>query len=156
MSDDFQQALLSLIQDNKTLALATLNKEQHAEASSTPYVFHGGDFWIFVSQLSSHTENLLRHKKASVLIVEPQHDNVFAPTRATIQCTASITEGLRRETILDLMTEQLGETVTMLRQLPDFYLIKLQPKNGRFIAGFGKAFDIAFPELHLVHVQAKN
>lgn len=155
MSDtiqNYQEKLFSLLSENTTLALATINKNNDAEASSTPYIYHDNAFWVFVSQLSAHTDNLITQKKASILITENHSENIFASTRTSIQCNVKI-ETDNKEDILDIMTKQLGETVSMLRQLPDFYLIKLEPTAGRFIAGFGKAFEIDFPERKLHHIK---
>ena len=151
---DHQQSLQTLLSQNQLLSLATLNKNHEAEASAAPYIFHDQVFWIFVSQLSSHTQNLLEHKQASILINENNSQNIFATTRVTIQCKVEIEKA--HDNILDIMTEQLGETVILLRQLPDFYLLKLIPQSGRFIAGFGQAFDIRFPEIELIHINPAN
>ena len=40
------------------------------------------------------------------------------------------------------MNDQFGETVELLRSLPDFHLLALTAVKGRYIAGFGKAFVI--------------
>jgi len=148
-----QQKLLKMLDASKTLALATLNAQHEPEASLTPYIYYQQALWIFVSQLSAHTANLMQHKKASVLINETESKNIFATTRVTLQCHVEMEDG--GDSVLDEMESQLGETVAMLRQLPDFYLLKLQPVSGRFIAGFGQAYDIAFPELQLTHIGIK-
>ena len=43
---------------------------------------------------------------------------------------------------LDKMSDELGETMSLLRSLPDFHLLQLIADKGRFIAGFGQAFTI--------------
>ncbi len=147
----YREKFIALLHSNKTLALATLNKHNDPEASLTPYIYYQQTLWVFVSELSAHTGNLLTHKKASVLLHDAQTGNVFASTRATIACSVSV-ETVDKDMILDEMTQQLGDTVAMLRQLPDFHLLKLQPVSGRFIAGFGQAFEVDFPEAKLTHI----
>ena len=40
------------------------------------------------------------------------------------------------------MQEKFGETIELLRSLPDFHLLALTPVNGKYVAGFGKAYSI--------------
>ena len=151
--DDYKAALLELLADAKTLTIASLDDEQFPDASLAPYLYHEGSFWIFVSQLSKHTGNLLARRKASVLIhqevVNPA--NPFTLKRASAQCTVEDVQE-NRESILDKMAERLGPTIDLLRQLGDFHLIKLTPLRGQYIAGFGQAFDIDFSDITLEHI----
>lgn len=150
---EYQAALLELLAQSTTLTLASLDDVQFPDASLAPYLYHEGCFWIFVSQLSKHTANLLEREKASVLIHEEVVNpaNPFTLKRASAQCTV---EDIRenKDAILDKMAERLGATVGLLRQLGDFHLIKLTPQNGQYIAGFGQAFEIDFAELELEHI----
>ncbi len=43
---------------------------------------------------------------------------------------------------IDKMQEAFGNTVQVLRNLPDFHLSALKPINGQYTIGFGKAFSI--------------
>ena len=150
---EYQSAMLSLLAESTTLSLASLDDAHFPDASLTPYIYHEGCFWIFVSQLSKHTSNLLERQKASVLIHEEvvKPANPFTLKRASAQC---VVEDIQddKDTILDVMAERLGGTVGLLRQLGDFHLFKLTPQSGQYIAGFGQAFDIDFAELALEHI----
>jgi len=149
----YQSSMLDLLAASSTLMLASLDDAHFPDASLTPYLYHESCFWIFVSQLSKHTANLIERKKASVLIheevVEPA--NPFTLKRASAQCTVELVQE-NKEAILDKMAERLGPTVGLLRQLGDFHLIKLTPRKGQFIAGFGQAFEIDFADLALEHI----
>jgi putative heme iron utilization protein len=146
------ELLMELLQLKKTATLATLNIEHLPEASLCPFIYHQECFWVFVSRLSSHTANLLERTYASLLICvdEVDSNNPFTIRRVSIQCQAI--EQPVDENILELMRVKLGDTVTMLKQLPDFHLIKLVPKEGRFILGFGQAYEIDFDKLELTHI----
>ena len=57
------------------------------------------------------------------------------------------------ENALDLLMERFGNVVGVLRSLPDFVLFQLKPKSGRFVTGFGQAYDLVGDHLdQLVHV----
>ena len=135
----------------QTLQLATINSSGQPEASYAPYLYHNGSYYIFVSELASHTQNLLHNPQASIMLIESEADarNPFACKRFTAQCTVS---EIHRDTdsytpLLDQLEQQFGSTIGMLRTLPDFHLFELQPQQGRLVIGFGKAFGLNADEL---------
>lgn len=151
---EYQRLFLKLLDEQQVLMLATLDQQQLPAASMTPFVFEQQALWVFVSQLSPHTDNLLQRPALSVLICDDIQGaaNPFAIQRATIACRAERAGAEDAEPILAAMSAKLGETVSLLRQLPDFTLFKLKPQSGRFIAGFGKAFEVDFTSMSLQHI----
>lgn len=137
---------LALIARLDSLMLATRSEQDHAEASHAPFLFHRGAFHIFVSALARHTGNLLTHRQAGVLLIEPEADaaNPFARRRASFDCRVAEVAAENNEfaVLLDLMQQRLGSTVALLRTLPDFRLLALTPIRGQYIAGFGQAYDL--------------
>jgi len=51
-------------------------------------------------------------------------------------------EDERSDAIFELMQARFGTIVPLLRGLNDFYVFVFTPKQGRFIAGFGKAYRL--------------
>ena len=131
----------------KTLILATTGEKGIPDASTAPYVLDDGFFYIFVSQLAKHTGHLLQSGQCAVFFLEDEKDaiNLFARKRLTINCeaTAIDREQTSANVILDSMAVRFGPTMGMLRQLPDFYLIRLQPQSCNYVRGFGQAFRFA-------------
>ena len=144
--DSLQRACDGLIQHQQSLLLASRSEQGKADISYAPYLREGGDFYIFVSQLAKHTQNLLSYPQASVLFIEPETEaaNPFARRRLTFDCR--VREINKNDPdhgqILDGMAAKFGETVNLLRSLPDFHLFALTPERGLFVAGFGKAFAV--------------
>lgn len=141
-----QQACDDLITQQNGLLLASIGSDGMADISYAPYIRDESGFYIFVSELAKHTQNLLSNPQASVLFIEPEADaaNPFARRRLTMQCwvqeidqTAPIYSSK-----LDVMAAKFGEIVSVLRCLPDFHLLLLQPQHGQFVGGFGKAFAV--------------
>jgi putative heme iron utilization protein len=146
-----KEAYTALIVSQQTLILSTVNEMHQAEISYAPYVQDSqGAFCIFVSQLASHTGNLQRTGNGSVMFIreESKSRNLFARERLIYQCQTK--EILRNDpaydVLLDQMQDRFGETVALLRSLADFHLIALAPISGRYVAGFGKAYDLLLPE----------
>lgn len=156
--EDQQAVLQQLINGRKTASLSTLNKQGLPEVSLVPFVYYQHAFWVYVSRLSQHTQNLLEQKYASLLIhgSEDTSTNAFAIQRLIAECNASEfncrQNGQYAEEIFQCMSDRLGKTVDLLSQLPDFHLFSLTPKAGRLITGFGKAFTINFEDLTLTHI----
>lgn len=136
----------ALIVQQQSLLMATLSSAGEADISYAPYLRHDGVFYIFISQLAQHTQNLLAHPQASLLFIEPeaQAQNPFARQRLTFRCSARVIAKDQADYALRLteMTEKFGATVELLRGLPDFHLIALTPQDGLFVAGFGKAIAV--------------
>ncbi len=136
-----------LIQSQQTLILSTVTEQGKPESSYAPYVRdEQGIFYIYVSELASHTQNMLKTAAASILFIQPEKQckNLFARERVVFDC--SINEVQKQDECyykqMLIMKEKLGETVELLQSLPDFHLLALTPINGKYIAGFGKAFSI--------------
>lgn len=152
---DYQQALERLFAKTKTLSLVPHGKKlaPQYEISLVPFVCYKNILWVFVSRLSAHTQQLLVSEQASVLIYpnEASAKNCFAIERVSVVCEV-FEEHENRDVILDVMTQKLGDTVSLLRQLGDFHLFGLTPKTGRYIAGFGQAFDVDFSDFSFQHI----
>lgn len=136
-----------LINSHKTLTLSTLSAQGHPDISYTPFIRdEDGVFYIFISELAHHTPNLLANPKCSILFAAPEAEtrNLFARERAFYHCQV---EELERGTdacnqLLDKFRDEFGNTVDVLRNMPDFHLFALKPQSGQYTVGFGKAFTI--------------
>ncbi len=129
-----------------TLLMATIGADAEPEASYAPFVEESGEFYIFVSELSSHTSNLMESGRVAVLFIEDESStrNLFARRRLSYQCRAEevarTTDGF--ETILGRFEGRFGGLITTLKGLSDFHLIRLSPRSARYVTGFAKAFAI--------------
>ena len=137
-----------LVNSHQTLTLSTLSPAGKPEISYTPYLRgEDGAFYIFISELAHHTTNLQANPFCSILFAAPESEtrNLFARERAFFHCRAEeLPRGTGRcDHWLDRIQEKFGNTVELLRNLPDFHLFALTPENGQYTAGFGKAFKIS-------------
>ena len=144
---DLESKYQKHIQAHRTLVLSTLSEEGFADISYAPFIQdEHGLFYIFVSELAQHTGNLMVNPECSVFIGQPEQDqkNPFACERVVFRCRAS--EVFKNDPVyesrLDQMQNKLGDTVKLLRSLPDFHLFALAPGSGHYINGFASAFTI--------------
>lgn len=126
--------------------MATVNRDGSPEASYAPFVEEGGDFHVYVSELSPHTANLRDRGRVSVLFIEDETASrtPFARRRLTVQCSArEVPRGTPPfERVLGLLQARFGALVETLRGLPDFHLFRLSPGAARYVSGFGQAFEL--------------
>jgi len=140
--------LAEFLHDIDALVLATVDGEGQPEASHVPFVEHGDCFYIFVSELASHTRNLQQSGVGSVMFVESGGDHAFTRKRLTCRCRASVIErdAALFEFVMQLMEDRFGNLVATLRGLGDFHLVQLEPMSGNFVLGFGKAFEVDYSD----------
>ncbi|OBS09889.1 HugZ family pyridoxamine 5'-phosphate oxidase [Acidihalobacter prosperus] len=147
-------ALDALYAGCRSLILATLDDDGVPHASPAPFVRDDahGDYYVYVSGLSAHTRHLATGRPASVLLIEDEAATaqIFARVRLSQTCAvdeiaqASPAWGHR----LEAFSERFGQVIEVLRSLPDFRLFRLRPRDGgRFVTGFGRAFDLRGDEL---------
>ncbi len=130
-----------------SLMLSTISSDGMPHASYAPYVMDPAHcLYIFTSGLSAHTQNLLRTPKAGVLIIEDECASlqIFARQRIQYDCAVTLLErqSPEWEDTANVFEQRFGNLIQMLRQLADFQIFRLAPQTGRFIMGFGAAYDV--------------
>ncbi|MEL6384520.1 MAG: pyridoxamine 5'-phosphate oxidase family protein [Cyanobacteria bacterium J06626_18] len=131
----------------QSLMLSTTTADGAPHASYAPFIMERDrTFYIFVSGLSSHTQNLKATGKAGILLIEDeaQASQIFARQRLMYDCTVTLIarNDPQWTTWGDKFAVRFGNLITMLRQLPDFQMFQLKPQAGRFVVGFGAAYAV--------------
>lgn len=144
--EEIKSQLNHLLQNQKSLYIASLDLSGTPHCSTTPFLIQNQKIYILLSELSLHCQNILAQSKLSILITEDEGaaDEIFARTRVnwTVKQTEILRETQTFDEILELMKGHLSPVVKMLKSLKDFHLFELEPKAGRLILGFGKAFNL--------------
>jgi len=155
--EGFTKSCHELILSQQTFSLSTASANGVPDISYTPFVRdRTGLFYIFVSELASHTANLLNNPRASIMIIRPESEspNLFARERAVFCCNVKEIRPNAEiyTTRLNMLQDKFGEVVSLLRSLSDFHLFELQPQSGRYVVGFGRAFTIDVKDGSLSHI----
>jgi len=127
--------------------LATVDEQGVPTASYIPCVEdEQGRFYGFVSRLAAHTANLEQRKRASVLFIEDESGSaeIFARRRLTYDCTAEVLEREHTDTagIMQRFVARFSGMGERIVSLPDFRAVRLTPRGGNFVIGFGAAFRV--------------
>ncbi len=151
--DDLQREALTLRADRDSLILATSDGGD-PDASYAPFVLDDDlAACIFVSELARHTRNLLRQRRAGVLFIEEENEarNPFARRRLALHCRVDeiARDSQQGERLLDRMQQRFGNTVELLRGLPDFHLLRLDVIDGSYVRGFAQAYPVRGNELEI-------
>lgn len=134
-------------QQFESVILSTVSETGMPNASYAPFVMdEAKNLYIYVSGLSTHTQNLHANPRVSVLLIEDETtaEQVFARRRLNYECLAT---PIDRETeewnqIVARFERRFGQIIDVLRGLSDFRIFKLTPQEGRFVVGFGAAYGI--------------
>ena len=150
MDSTSEQSLAHLIRSTRTAALGTIHEGEPNQAMvAVAYESDFSAFYIHVSKLGKHTTDMEQNPHVSLLLTEMDDQRADPQTlmRVSINGTAEII--LRNASdyvrIKDLYIRRFPEAVELFG-LGDFNLWKITPKNGRFVAGFGRAFNLT-PEM---------
>ncbi|MEO1094947.1 MAG: pyridoxamine 5'-phosphate oxidase family protein [Cyanobacteria bacterium J06638_28] len=144
---EIQTAYRKFPEQVQSLMLSTVSTEGQPHASYSPFVT-GDDhaFYIFVSGLSTHTQNLKASPQAAILLIEDetQSQQIFARQRLMYDCAVQLIERHDPSWTIwaDRFKANFGNLIDMLRQLPDFQIFRLMPQSGRFVVGFGAAYEV--------------
>jgi len=149
MDTEARKSLVALVRQQHTAALGTLRDGSPLVSlvlfACAPDL---SEFYIHVSRLAQHTGGLLADPRAGLLIIEngSPSRNPLSLSRVSIQGVAAVLE----EESAAFSTSRLQylaahPAARMNFGLSDFLLFRIRPQACRFVAGFGKIFDLDEP-----------
>lgn len=151
-----EQALAHLIRSRRVAALGTVH-DGETNLAMVAYAFAEdfSAFYIHISRLGKHTRDMENNPRVGLLITENDDARSDPQTleRIAIRGTAILLPrtGADYALIKNLYLARFP-TAEQLFSLGDFNLWAITPKGGRFVAGFGRAFNLV-PEA-LIKVSA--
>ncbi|WP_108649198.1 heme utilization protein HutZ [Dongshaea marina] len=148
----------SFIEERKTLQLATLTPDGKPSISYAPFVCLDGKFYVLLSDIARHGRNLQSSPQLSLMMIEDESGakQLYARRRLTYEASASL---IQRDSqiwveALEALQQRFGEIIEGLSRMADFKLYCLEPLSGRYVKGFGQAFEISgSAEIDWVHLK---
>lgn len=150
---DAERALLhQLLRAQRQGALATLHNGAPAVSMVAYAMDDTGGMLLHLSSLSQHTGDIRAHARVALLVCQPD--------------TAASNPQLLHRVSIDGNVQEIGRNTTAyaaaqqcyLARLPesaitfslgDFSLFRIAPIAARFVAGFGRAYDVTADELRI-------
>jgi heme iron utilization protein len=147
-------ALVSLLRTQPVASLATLHRGAPA-VSMVPFALlpDGTGFVIHVSQLATHTQDMLHNPAVALLVTAPLEagGSPLALPRASVQGQArpcppeSPGYAQARQAYLAKLPD-----AEPLFSFGDFSLLVIEPDSLRWVAGFGRAMSVVGERMHAV------
>lgn len=154
--------LQEFIKTFKSVNISSLSIDNKVLCSYAPIIFKNNEMFILISEVAKHFANIKNNpNNVEIMFLEDECKaaSIFARKRLSYQVNATIVDD-RKEELFEALKEIHGNEVEVFKTMLDFHFIKLEIKSGRFVKGFGKAYDIdTFNNLSLVntpHKTAKN
>jgi hypothetical protein len=151
MDAESRDMLVKLVRDQRIAALGTL-REGFPEVSMVPVVPEpdGSAFYFHASALAHHTQNIQREPRISLMLSEPDDWGRDPQTLARIgirgEARALPGEGAAFERVKAMYLERFPESAAHFA-LDDFALYRVEPVAARFVAGFGRIFNLAAADI---------
>ena len=142
---DLAVECLEFIQQFQSVLIGTSDSNGEPDVSYSPIIYHSSRFYILISQLSPHTKHLYQRPTAALLFIEDERDSeqIYARRRLNFSCTAQpcTRDGQTWRTLIPMFRNQFGSIIDTLIVLDDFVLFQLQPIQGKWVTGFGLAYE---------------
>lgn len=146
------------IKSKKSLSLSSIDKHGFPFASYAPFSIGEQCLYVLLSEVAIHGENVALNPNVSALIIEDESTakQLFARVRVNYQMNAQLLSPHSKEWNhgINSLQNRHGKLIGTLSQLEDFKLFKLDPIQGRYVKGFGKAYQINGGQLigHISHL----
>lgn len=144
----------AFIESRSTLVVSTIDENGAPFISYAPFVKVNGKLYIYISRISDHYRYVEGNTRIHVMLIadESQTPNAFARERARWACKPKNIGNDGQEDIFGEFSLKFGDKMmNMLRGL-DFSLFELTPLHGRYVIGFGQAFDVDLAGERFEHV----
>lgn len=127
--------------------IGTLDDANLPFSSYAPFIYDNHCFYIYISNIAKHAQNLQARADASLFFIEDESatENMFARKRVSLQCKSQKIERAseRFEEVFSLYNQKFdASTVEMLKKMEDFNLFELKVHYGEATFGFGEAYNI--------------
>ncbi|KAA0942105.1 heme iron utilization protein [Sporosarcina sp. ANT_H38] len=139
-----KEKYLQFVASRKNLILNLLDDNGKPFSSYAPFVKKDGKLYIYISQIAEHYNFMEKSEYVDAFLIadESATVNKFATERVRWSCIPNNIGNEGHDEIFELFnTEHGAKMMDVLRGL-DFSLFELTPLQGRYVVGFGMAFDI--------------
>lgn len=141
-----------------SIMIASVDKNGDAVASYAPLMQISDKCYIYISEVAEHFQSISSNpNKIEVLFLEDEAKAKSVILRKRLKYRANARFITRDSdefnTALNHLESAMGGAggIKTIRQMQDFHLIELQLGLGRFVKGFGQAYDI-LPSGEIKHV----
>lgn len=131
-----------------SVVLSTINQAGESIASYAPLLRYENKYYIYISEVSEHYGSLRANpNNVEVLFLEDESKAKSVILRKRLRFRTQVTfinRGDEFDKVFDNFIERTGGGggIKTIRTMMDFHLVALEFGKGRFVKGFGQAYDI--------------
>ena len=156
-----REVMKNFIDKIQTTIIGTLDANNHPFSSYAPYVYNNNHFYVYISDIATHTKNIQANPKASLFFIEDesQSENLFARKRISLQCdSVKIARNSERfEEVLALFAQKFDDNmIATLKKMTDFNLFEFKVTYGEATFGFGKAYLVGGKNMDELVTRGEN
>lgn len=142
----------------ETVTLSFIDENGLPFSSCTPFVELNGRLYVYLSEVAEHFKLMQMNERVDALIIADESDtkNRFATERVRWSCSPKKVGNDGFEEVFDLFNVKFGEKMMSVLRGMDFSLFELTPESGRYVVGFGLAFDTNMDASQFSHVYAEH
>ncbi|RDU60285.1 HugZ family heme oxygenase [Helicobacter marmotae] len=148
-SKDISDEIAAFKKEFGSIIIASIDKNGYAIASYAPLMQVENKLYIYISEVADHFQSISANPdKLEILFLEDESKakSVILRKRLKYRAQARFIERDCEEfqKALDSLQSAMGGAggIKTIRGMHDFHLIELQLGLGRFVKGFGQAYDI--------------
>lgn len=135
--------LLNLIDGQKSVIISSF--DEGCVSSYAPFLRRGDEIYAILSSVAPHYHAIKKNKDlVSILFIvdEQKAHTIFARVRASFKVEVSFADEKREEIFKELREKYEDDAVIdIIEELADFHILKFKLKKGRFVRGFGAAYE---------------
>ncbi|RIY34412.1 hypothetical protein CKF54_00710 [Psittacicella hinzii] len=151
LSNRLNPEIAELKANVQTAVISSYDKDGVPNASYSPFAIENGFYYILISDVAKHAENLRQTGVAHILLIEDEAKarNIYARKRLSFHAKVSPVDAQSEEFVqgVQALGARFGEIVSELSTMKDFNLFRLEPQDGLYVKGFGQAFNVGNDEL---------
>lgn len=146
--DEILKEMLSFRDGFGSVVIASVDRDHHAIASYAPLLRFQDRFFIYISEMAEHYQSIRSNPNSiEVLFLEDEKEakSVILRKRLRYKTKAVFKEkDSEFEQIFDHFEAKHPNSggLKTIRKMGDFHLVELFFQEGRFVKGFGAAYDI--------------
>lgn len=141
-NEEIMEQFKNFPEDKYSLILSTTNSNNTAHTSYSPFVQNEGNYYICISSLLPHFENMANTNKAHVMIIEDESNASHIYARKRLYFDVDCEEVIEEEAIFKLFDDRYENQLSFIREMKDFKILRLIPQEKSLVLGFGAAYTM--------------
>lgn len=150
----FNEKYQTFVKEKETVILSFIDGDGKPFSSCAPFVEKNNKLYVYISEVAEHYRLMETNDYVDALLIgdEAKANNKFATERARWICRTKNIGNDGHEDIFALFNEAHGEKLMNVLRGLDFSLFELSPEQGRYVVGFGLAFNCTIDGSVFEHV----